>query len=256
MNHPTIAESMKLPFPEIVLRWDAKEIAVADRTGAPEPIQWRRVVVENGGRPLRLRVAPIPPNAHRVPIVWAGEKTPFCDRSVDYRMGSDRSRLLGAIRESMVGTPAEGIDPRVMFCQYIKECGFDTGCWNRNRFNVKSQGRVFVENFATLVADRQVWTTIPGATKIYALKDGVGSVDGYPGFDSESDAWRFLVETVSQPAYGDALAQLRIGGIEGLTRYAHAIGGVFSGSSKAIYQREFFATWNKSAQLCGAEWVR
>lgn len=256
MDKPTIAESLKTPFPELLLRWDANEIILADAKDAPSPFQWSRLVARNGGRPLRTRTAPIPARARRVPLVWGGSKTPFCDRPVDYRKGADRARLLASIRASMAGTVAEGIDPRVMFCQYIKECGFDTGCWERNRFNVKSSARVHAENFATLVHSSFVWTTIPGATKIYALKDGVNSVDGYPGFDTDADAWRFLVDTISQPAYGAALAHLRRGGVEGLTKYAFAIGDVFSGTSKAQYQKEFLATWNKSAMLCGAEWVR
>jgi len=254
-KRPRIPEALKLPFPEVLARWDANEIIF--EADAPEPIQWARLVEQNGGRALKARMGKIPADAHEVPLVRGGTATPFLPgRKINPKSGADRRDLLSAIRASLVGTALADADPRVLFCFYVRECGYEEKCWNRNRLNPKASGRVYSKGFSHLVSTSRVWTDIPGATVIYSFLDGTGSFDGYPGFETDADAWLFAHEVFSGSRYGNARELLRIGGRDALREFSHRVGGVFSKSTPEAYERDFLGTWDNSAAFCGPHWVR
>lgn len=255
----TRAVALAYPWPENFIRWDANSVLFVNKRGAPPPFQWPRAVEENGGRPLVTQgIAAIPGDARTVPLIRGSTRTPLCAEPIDPASGDDRARYLNRIREVISASRAlRDADPRIILVLWSKESNWDRSVHNNNPGNVKADRRCYAPDYAYVMREQKVYTAIPRCDGIYCLVDGTGSFDGYPSFASLTDYCDYFASVISGPRYGDAWSQLKRGGIQGLTGFATAIGGVYSKTSKAEYVRWMTATWNSCESKMGAaRWVR
>lgn len=265
MTNPTltIATARALGFPEYWVRWDPKEVRFATRDGLPDPFQWPRVVAENGGRPLRHRIEPVPSNAVRVPfalyqrsdtrgiVAGIGESA-----AINPARGADRVRYLNAIRAVAARSRLAFADPRLLLVLLSKESNWDRAVHGNNPWNIKAQGSVYSPSYADLARTRSVYVTVPECSRLYILQDNLSSVDAYPAFDSMVDSFNYAHAVFGMDKYTNAIPALAIGGRDGCLQFAESIGGVYSGTAKASYRQWMLATWDACARLCGQDWVR
>lgn len=244
-------------FPELWVRWDNQEIIYADPAGAPPPFQWPRVVEANGGRPLIVRRGPTPREARAVPVKRGADRTPIVNFAVDHRNPDHVFEVLKAYTGHVKSSALIGCDPRILMLLGIRENGYGAPtCRGFCLFNNKSQGRVYADSWAVLRDTMTVKTTIPNASAIFVVVDGVSSVDGYPEFGSFPQCFDFLETTLRAPKYRDALALLRAGGRDSAIEFGRRLGGNFSGSTAEKYVADFTTTWDNCERRLGARWAR
>lgn len=228
-------------------RWierDGKEVRFADNRTAPEPKPWTH----------RAYQFPIPADAREVPVTTP-YRTPFVPGGFN-RLTSDRVKYLDAIR-GILSRAGLNWDARVIMILWANESGWDRAVYGFNAGNIKSQGTVYQRDFPTLLSTKKVFVTVPESVGIMVFADRVASVDGYHAFRSAEDYARYCARILSR--YTGAIPALERGGIEGAEAFARALQGgprKYSPASVEDAVAMFRGSWNSSARLIGARYVR
>jgi hypothetical protein len=218
---------------------DNKEIWWLDARGVPPHV--------NG--PSRTRRT-IPSDAHRVPLV-APTATPLVVGGFN-RVTRDRRRWFAAVRALLASSGAGDLDERIIGYRWAVETAWDRACQQRNRGNVKGQGRITCESWSVFVGEQRVWIDIPEATGVYGLTDRVSSADLYPAFSSDADYVRYFVRVLGR--FGDALVGARRGGLEGAQQFERALArGGYSPAAPDAAVAEVSGYWRSCARLIGAQ---
>lgn len=243
-------------------RWitrDGNEVRFADNTtGMPPAREWTH-------RPYRYAV----PTGAKEVSVFSPRKTPLVPEGFNANSG-ERVRYLNAVRALLQRAGLGSYDPRILMILWANESAWDRACWGYNIGNVKSQGTLYSPSYPTLLRTRKVFTTVPESEGVQVFKDGLASIDGYHTFNDPSVYARYANRVsiiapnyanrsvvVNGRTYRGAPDALTVGGIDGAEAFARIISaGGYSPENGDNRSRMFRGAWNRSAQLCGAGWVR
>jgi hypothetical protein len=244
---------------ELWITRDGKEVRFADnQTGMPPAREWTH-------RPYRFA---IPPNAREVPVTNP-VRTPLVPGGFNRNTG-ERVRYLNAVRDILRRAGLGAYDPRILMILYANESAWDRASWGYNLGNVKAQNTVYARSYPELLRTRKVFVTVPESSGVQVFKDNLRSIDGYHTFADPADYMRYsnrvaIVSpnyanrqvTVGGRVFRGAPEALTVGGIAGCEAFARIVSlGGYSPEGPDQRARMFVGAWNRSAQLCGAGWVR